>query len=395
MHIAAAYVVALAVPLILWWLAAGVLRRGDQRPFFAVISGADARLSLSRLQAFLWTFVIVGTYVSAMMLHPPIEITTPAEAEVRGAASKKADEALAAAQATREAKAAELAAKEIDVKAQKVLEDRAVYIAKRPELAADANAKKIADDQVAKKVIDHHNADWAREDAKAALDEADTAVLTLKKNAEEKKAAWRRTKWVAIPAELLALAGISLASGVFASVISVTAKSELPPPDVTGVTFANNIWTIIGSGFGKDGEVRLGGRAARPVAWTETQLTVTSPVQGPKFVVVDVAGGKVAYNIAWTNKTPTLDGRIKKYEWGDLFRDDDKPTQFSLMKLQMFAWTLVALAIYICIFASGVWRSDQQMIDSLPIVDTALVLLTGLSQAGYLGGKAASSQAAK
>lgn len=393
MRIGIAYVIALAVPVLLWWLAAGVLRRGDQRPFFAVISGADARLSLSRLQAFLWTFVIVGTYVSAMTLHPPIDITTPAEAEATAAASKKAAEALAAAQAAREAKAAELASKELDMKAQETLQRRAVTIAAAPGL--DTNAKKVADDQVAKKVVDSRNAAWARDDAKAALSEADATLAALKKTAKDNKAAWRRTKWVAIPLELLALAGISLASGVFASVISATAKSELPSPVVTDVKFANDVWTITGSGFGDEGEVRLGGRAGRPVTWTATTLTVTSPAVQPKFIVVDVAGGKAAYDIVWNSQTPRLGGRFKKYEWGDLFRDDDAPTQFSLMKLQMFAWTLVALAIYVWIFLSGVWRSDERMIDSLPIVDTTLVLLTGLSQAGYLGGKAASSRAPK
>jgi hypothetical protein len=393
MRIVIAYLIAFAVPVLLWWLAAGVLRRGDQRPFFAVISGADARLSLSRLQAFLWTFVIVGTYVSAMTLHPPIDITTPAEAEAIVAASKKANEALAAAQAIRETKAAELAVKEIEVKAQETLQRRAVTIAADSRL--DADAKKLADDQVAKKVVDYRNAAWARDDTKAALSEANAAVAALQTTASVKKTAWRRTKWVAIPVELLALAGISLASGVFASVISVTAKKDLPAPVVTDVKFANDVWTITGSGFGTEGEVRLGGRAGHPVTWTETALTVTSPAVHPKFIVVDVSGGKAAYTITWEDEVPTLGGRFKKYEWGDLFRDDDTPTQFSLMKLQMFAWTLVALAIYVCIFLAGVWQSDQRMIDSLPIVDTTLVLLTGLSQAGYLGGKAVSSQAPK
>lgn len=395
MRIFFAYATAIAVPVLLWWLAAGVLRRGDQRPFFAVISGADARLSLSRLQAFLWTFVIVGTYVSAMTLHPPILIITPAEAEAIDAASKKADEALAAAQTARDVKAAELVARELDVKAQDALKRRATTIAADPLLDADATAKKTATDQLAKRMSDSRNAAWAYEDAKAALAEATSSVRALEAKAAAQKAAWRRTKWVAIPLELLALAGISLASGVFASVISATGKNELPPPSVTTVSRAGNTWTITGSGFGdKEGEVRMGGRAARPLTWIDTAITVTSPVTDPTFLVVDAAAGKVAHVITYTGTTAARGGRFKKYEWGDLFRDDDQPTQFSLMKLQMFAWTLVSLAIYVGIFAAGVWQSDRRMIDSLPVVDTTLVLLTGLSQAGYLGGKA-SSQAGK
>lgn len=79
------------------------------------------------------------------------------------------------------------------------------------------------------------------------------------------------------------------------------------------------------------------------------------------------------------------------YEFSDLFRDDKDPGGMDLMKFQMFGWTVVAVVIYSFLFLNNL--TDQ--IDSLPIVPESIVILTGLSQAGYLAGKAVSNMVPK
>ena len=75
------------------------------------------------------------------------------------------------------------------------------------------------------------------------------------------------------------------------------------------------------------------------------------------------------------------------YEFSDLFRDDKNPSGFDLMKFQMFGWTLIAIVIYVYLFLADL----HPTIESLPVVPASIVILTGLSQSGYLTGKAVSS----
>ena len=58
-----------------------------------------------------------------------------------------------------------------------------------------------------------------------------------------------------------------------------------------------------------------------------------------------------------------------------------------LMKFQMFGWTIIAIFIYSWLFLSNLGSETA----SLPLVPQSIVILTGLSQAGYLGGKGVSS----
>lgn len=55
------------------------------------------------------------------------------------------------------------------------------------------------------------------------------------------------------------------------------------------------------------------------------------------------------------------------------------------MKYQMFVWTLIAIVIYTYVFL----RNPSTTISTLPELGEKFVILMGLSQAGYLGGKAA------
>lgn len=62
-----------AVPAALWIVGA-LASRGHGFPASALgfVAGSDGRLSLSRLQAFLWTLVIFGSFFAAMAIHNPI-----------------------------------------------------------------------------------------------------------------------------------------------------------------------------------------------------------------------------------------------------------------------------------------------------------------------------------
>lgn len=75
------------------------------------------------------------------------------------------------------------------------------------------------------------------------------------------------------------------------------------------------------------------------------------------------------------------------YEFSDLFRDDKNPNNMDLMKFQMFGWTVVAIVIYSFLFLNDL----RANIESLPLVPESIVILTGLSQAGYLAGKGISN----
>ena len=78
---------------------------------------------------------------------------------------------------------------------------------------------------------------------------------------------------------------------------------------------------------------------------------------------------------------------IVNYEFIDLFRDDKNPQTLDTMKFQMFGWTLIAILIYGYLFLSSISASMTE----LPTVPESIVVLTGLSQGGYLAGKAVSN----
>lgn len=97
-----------------------------------------------------------------------------------------------------------------------------------------------------------------------------------------------------------------------------------------------------------------------------------------------------------SNTNTTLKGDVQRltlgipvyyYEFSDLFRDDKNPSGMDLQKFQMFGWTIVAIFIYSWLFLSNL----NDHIGSLPLVPESIVILTGLSQAGYLAGKGVSN----
>jgi hypothetical protein len=337
------------VPLVLWALFSLLTREWKRKRLFGLIAGADNRLSLSRLQAFAWTMVIFGTYSAAMWVHP-IRV---------GAEQKKA------AQAKVERAVAE----------EKALDDK---------WKAAPNDSKIKD-----------QLDKARQNAKAAKTELASYA------------------WVHIPAALLTLAGISLATGVFASalgsggdgppivtdaVVKATAAEDPTTRNPRSAAPHGKYWLLItGSRLGGDGEVRLAGRAARRLFWESDGSAVAVDFDSRRYrtLTIDTKNGKVSYAVAYANGSslPTamqLGNERESYELADLVRDDNNPRNLSITKFQMFGWTAIAVTIYIVTFLAAL-REHGAALEELPVVDATVVMLTGVSQLGYLGGKMASN----
>lgn len=338
------------VPLALWALFSLITREWQRKRVFGLIAGADNRLSLSRLQAFAWTMVIVGAYTAAMADRPP---------------------------------STDLAQKKVD----QIAYERAVV----HERAVRATVPKAPAEQ---------------EQQQTAIAGATEAVRVAKENLV-------KYNWVRIPAELLILAGISLATGVFASMLA--SGGDGPPVAHRITVFAaaavdplgrnprssparGKYWMLIdGSRLGGDGEVRLNGRAARPLFWEADGTAIAVDVDENRrydTMIIDTRNGKVTYALQYENNSSlltalTLGDPRYSYELADLVRDDTNPRNLSITKFQMFGWTLIAIVIYVYLFLQALHGAVG--LDELPVVDATVVMLTGVSQLGYLGGKVASN----
>jgi hypothetical protein len=214
-------------------------------------------------------------------------------------------------------------------------------------------------------------------------------------------------RWIGIPNALLILAGISIGSGVFSSLIATVSGEErsatisgfisyqdaaaakdgginLQPTFVlpTGLI----LWIVTGQDLGdKAGSIRIGRNSMHIVSWANNQIIFTAQERFKgKTLIVDTANGKVCYGL---DDSMRLQQPVVCYELVDLFRDDKDPGTLSLMKFQMFGWTLVALVIYWIMFVIHL----DGAIENLPNVDQSIVILTGISQGGYLAGKGVSS----
>jgi hypothetical protein len=143
--------------------------------------------------------------------------------------------------------------------------------------------------------------------------------------------------------------------------------------------------------MGSSGAVRLDKQPVPIVFWKSdgTQIIVDVPDNtNYKTLIVDTANGKLSYELSGTTPGLILGLPIVHYEFSDLFRDDKNPSGLDLMKFQMFGWTVVAIVIYVYLFLVVDFRTD---LESLPVVPASIVILTGLSQSGYLTGKAVSN----
>jgi hypothetical protein len=222
-------------------------------------------------------------------------------------------------------------------------------------------------------------------------------------------------QWVQIPGALLALAGISIGSGVFSSLIAavngdestarISSLEAIPRTDArfsAGGEFEHvqkpqnpHALLITGTDLGDGGKVRL---KAKGKATTTLPILVWNP-NGTKILVdvpdanayhlftVETPNGKLTYELSGTTPLLVLGPAKNNYEFADLFRDDKNPENLSLMKFQMFGWTIIAIFIYVYLFLGHL---DANMA-TLPTLDPNIAVLTGISQAGYLGGKGVSN----
>jgi len=72
----------------------------------------------------------------------------------------------------------------------------------------------------------------------------------------------------------------------------------------------------------------------------------------------------------------------------DLFRDDGGYP--AIYKMQLFFWTLIAILIYLISLEKTLSVAELDLPPTLPEIDTALMVLMGISQGAYLGKKVVS-----
>ena len=414
------------VPVWLWAAGTFFIRRNEKSAkAFAFIAGSDNRLSLSRLQAFVWTLVIFGSFAAAMGIHTKISPVTETQAsEYKNSAKFAADQM--------ESRKTLLEKANIDLKdytdkkaaAEKALNEAKAALETRVKNNAGDTLIKQAQDDVTKKQSDLDTLMTLQNSQAKAVENTQAAMTEAERKKNETEMLANSLNWVVIPASLLALAGIAIGSGIFSSLISAVNSEEktacvteiktfdtgtatvekdgkgnktYPPEDKSG---KKRLLQIVGIGMGKTGKVRFGkGRiysAFAPILfWRNdgTEIIVDVPVNDEKFdtLVVDTPNGKLCYELSDNSNSANLSmsiGNAKNYyEFSDLFRDDKNPSSMDLMKFQMFGWTIVAIAVYSYLFLNDL----RQDIASLPIVPSSIVILTGLSQAGYLAGKGVSN----
>ncbi|MEI9970700.1 MAG: hypothetical protein WDO73_00875 [Ignavibacteriota bacterium] len=374
---------------------------------FAFIAGGDNRLSLSRLQAFAWTLVIFGSFGAAMAVHNHIASGTVLETRQKTAAAKQAVDTDDAELKSADARL---------TKARQLLDE-----AKTSEAAAEvtastsqslANAASTDKDTLQKKALDDRLNYDKLHAQRTGLETSYQNTLAERKERQtardlaEIRAGSSSSDWVQIPLELLALAGIAIGSGVFSSVISalnaegktacVTAIRARATADLTArfpqmnAPSGSRPLLIEGVDLTGPGRARMGSVLTPILFWSGDGTAVvvdSAPVKSLSDLVVETAHGKLAYIVTGTLESPELGRSEFVYDLGDLFRDDKSPSTFSLMKFQMFGWTVVAIGIYSWLFLSNLDPS----LSALPRVDPSVVILTGLSQSGYLVSKAVSN----
>lgn len=397
------------VPVVLWLIGTAAARSGVGARIVAFFAGGDNRLSLSRLQAFLWTLVIFGSFVAAMAIHQKIYPVTTRESKERVERAKAEAEAAAKAVVDADGKVNEARKKVSEAAGAKTGADIRATAAKSLAAASpnNADAAKAADE--ATKYAEKAALELSVAQATAAHAVEEVEAARKAKAAADRAAAVSGNDWVKIPAELLALAGIAIGAGVFSSLIAAV-KGDGKTASITGVRVVGSAdfqanpagpWTgvpaspfclvIDGQGMAPGGQVRIDGRVLPVREWRAdgSRVVVDLPdkLSNKPKLIIDTSNGKLCYKLLGALPNLTLGGETSYYEFADLFRDDKFPREMALMKFQMFGWTLIALAVYAWLFLSNL----NDHIETLPRVDSSVVLLTGLSQAGYLTGKAVSN----
>jgi len=139
----------------------------------------------------------------------------------------------------------------------------------------------------------------------------------------------------------------------------------------------------------KAGTVRFKRTFATIREWSDDGTVVIAdiPAKAAGPLVVDTGNGKLSYGLEGQTAKFSLGQPAFQFDASDFFREDKNPAHFDLMKFQMFGWTAIAILVYGWLFLTDL----NDHIASLPTVDQTIVMLTGLSQAGYLTAKGISN----
>lgn len=216
------------VPAVFMIILAVAAKSGNRKgSLFKVVVGSDNRLSLSRVQAFAWTMVIVASWVAAMAVHFPLRsdhaggVLTKAEEEAKALDRKALAEA--------DLKLSRLKMKPVDQDLQR--KATADQVAFERAVRADREAHTEATKQEVDRTKGEANKSAkALEDFKLALAAQIREAETALEVAQDKL----RADWVQIPGELLALAGIAIVAGIFSSLLAAD-NSEAVSASVSNV----------------------------------------------------------------------------------------------------------------------------------------------------------------
>ena len=150
-----------------------------------------------------------------------------------------------------------------------------------------------------------------------------------------------------------------------------------------------SVLVISGAGMKKAGTVRFKRTFATIREWSDDGTVVIAdiPAKAAGPLVVDTGNGKLSYGLEGQTAKFSLGQPAFQFDASDFFREDKNPAHFDLMKFQMFGWTAIAILVYGWLFLTDL----NDHIASLPTVDQTIVMLTGLSQAGYLTAKGISN----
>lgn len=363
----------------LWSIGAlAVKRRPLSARIFAFVAGSDNRLSLSRLQAFGWTLVIFGSFAAAMMTHAPISGGGDAAAKRRQSMAKTAFDTANGVVTSMDSQLRQLQQLLAENRMAQATADVAASVSKSAAAAASGTEK----DPLQKKADENQKTAAGLAAQRAGLESAIQSATAERERDERSRATAEdamnsaSTDWVKIPPQLLALGGIAIAAGLFSSLISamndesksacVTRLSVISAADLKGrfpdadAQPNSSVLLIEGVDFGKAGRVRINNQQGTNLYWGQdgTIIATEMPrVNGFKVLVVETPHGKLAYDVSGDPGAPVLGLPRFVYDIADLFRDDKTPSIFSLMKFQMFGWTVVAIGIYTVIFLMNLTRN--------------------------------------
>jgi hypothetical protein len=101
-------------------------------------------------------------------------------------------------------------------------------------------------------------------------------------------------------------------------------------------------------------------------------MSVISAAAAKSITVSYISTGRITKSVAGKGSA----------SFGAIFQDDSGFPDLS--KVQMIAWTFIAIATYLIAVGSKIHQRDYS---SLPDIDSALMVLMGLGQGAYLGKK--------